>query len=167
MTSASLTAGVDIGGTKVAAGVVNAHGTIVATTHRDTPADDVSRIENAIADSSMGTEQQAVAADAARTLWSLVEELSPRQRILLRALFTDHPRPYAEVARSARIPPGAIGPTRARALAQLRDRLIEHGLGLQPGDDHGGRVHTRYACLRPGGYHYPGNRQPRVCTFYF
>jgi glucokinase len=40
---------VDIGGTKVAAGVVDEHGTIIATTHRDTPADDVSRIENAIA----------------------------------------------------------------------------------------------------------------------
>jgi glucokinase len=44
-----LTIGVDIGGTKVAAGVVDERGTIVATTHRDTPADDVSRIENAIA----------------------------------------------------------------------------------------------------------------------
>ena len=39
----------DIGGTKVAAGVVDERGTIIATTHRDTPADDVSRIENAIA----------------------------------------------------------------------------------------------------------------------
>ncbi|MGH3828662.1 MAG: ROK family protein, partial [Pseudonocardiaceae bacterium] len=49
MTGANLTIGVDIGGTKVAAGVVDEHGTIVATTHRDTPADDVSRIENVIA----------------------------------------------------------------------------------------------------------------------
>jgi glucokinase len=39
---------VDIGGTKVAAGVVDERGTIIATTHRDTPADDVLRIENAI-----------------------------------------------------------------------------------------------------------------------
>jgi glucokinase len=47
-TSATLTIGVDIGGTKVAAGVVDERGTIVARTHRDTPAEDVSRIENAI-----------------------------------------------------------------------------------------------------------------------
>jgi glucokinase len=40
---------VDIGGTKVAAGVVDERGTILATTHRDTPADDVRQIENAIA----------------------------------------------------------------------------------------------------------------------
>src|SRR6476646_6118152 len=59
-------------------------------------------------------------ADTARTLWNLVEELSPRQRTLLRALFTDHPCPYTEVARTTGIPPGAIGPTRARALAKLR-----------------------------------------------
>lgn len=43
-----LTIGVDVGGTKVAAGVVDAHGTILATTHRDTPADDVRQIEDAI-----------------------------------------------------------------------------------------------------------------------
>ncbi|MGH3936317.1 MAG: ROK family glucokinase [Pseudonocardiaceae bacterium] len=41
--------GVDIGGTKVAAGVVDECGTIVATTRRDTPADDASLIEDAIA----------------------------------------------------------------------------------------------------------------------
>ncbi|HSL09529.1 MAG TPA: ROK family glucokinase [Pseudonocardiaceae bacterium] len=44
----TLTIGVDIGGTKVAAGVVDECGTIVATTHRDTPADDTSQIEHAI-----------------------------------------------------------------------------------------------------------------------
>jgi glucokinase len=49
VTRGTLTIGVDIGGTKVAAGVVDERGTIVATTHRDTPADDVSRIEAVIA----------------------------------------------------------------------------------------------------------------------
>jgi glucokinase len=48
VTTGTLTVGVDIGGTKVAAGVVDELGTIVATTHRDTPAADVSRIEDAI-----------------------------------------------------------------------------------------------------------------------
>jgi glucokinase len=43
-----LTVGVDIGGTKVAAGVVDAQGTILAITHRDTPADDVAQIEDSI-----------------------------------------------------------------------------------------------------------------------
>jgi RNA polymerase sigma factor (sigma-70 family) len=68
-------------------------------------------------------ERRAIDADTARTLWNLVEELAPRQRTLLRALFTDHPRPYSEVTRITGIPTGAIGPTRARAIARLRDRL--------------------------------------------
>lgn len=107
-------------------------------------------LADTLADPSSGPEQQAIEADAARTLWNLVEELTPRQRTLLRALFTDHPRPYAEVAHAAGIPPGAIGPTRARALRQLRDRLNERGLGRRPDDDNSRRVHT-LSELRPTG----------------
>jgi hypothetical protein len=64
-------------------------------------------------------------------LWKLVDELPPARRILLRALFTDHPRSYTEVARLAGIPPGAIGPTRARTLRQLRSLLEQHELGTE------------------------------------
>lgn len=45
-----LTIGVDIGGTKVAAGVVDPNGKILATTRRDTPADDPRQTEAVIAD---------------------------------------------------------------------------------------------------------------------
>jgi RNA polymerase sigma factor (sigma-70 family) len=76
-----------------------------------------------LVDLSRGPERRAIDADTARTLWSLVEELSPRQQVLLRALFTDRPRPYTEITRTTGIPAGAIGPTRARALAQLRGRI--------------------------------------------
>jgi len=85
----------------------------------------------AVADPFVGPEQCVINADVTRRLWDLVSELSPRRQTLLRALFTDHPRPYAEVARSCEIPPGGIGPTRARALAQLRDKLEQHG--FRPG----------------------------------
>jgi RNA polymerase sigma factor (sigma-70 family) len=81
-----------------------------------------------VADPSAGPEQHAIEADTAQTLRKLVAELSPRRRTLVRMLFTDHPRSYAEVAQSAGIPPGGIGPTRARALRQLRDKLHEHEL---------------------------------------
>jgi DNA-directed RNA polymerase specialized sigma24 family protein len=77
----------------------------------------------------MDPEQRVINADTTRRLWSMVAELPPRRRTLLRALFTDHPRPYGELARTAGIPQGAIGPTRARALQQLRVRLKDHGLG--------------------------------------
>ena len=83
-----------------------------------------------VADPSVGPEEQVVRADIARTLRKLIAELSPRRQALLRMLFTDHPHSYAEVARSAGIPPGGIGPTRARALRQLRDRLREYELEL-------------------------------------
>jgi glucokinase len=46
----ALTIGVDIGGTKVAAGVVNEEGAIIDTTRRDTPADDPMRTADVVAD---------------------------------------------------------------------------------------------------------------------
>jgi glucokinase len=46
----TLTIGVDIGGTKVAAGVVNEEGAIITMTRRDTPADDPMKTADVIAD---------------------------------------------------------------------------------------------------------------------
>jgi RNA polymerase sigma factor (sigma-70 family) len=82
-----------------------------------------------VVDPAMGPEQRVIDADTTRMLWNVVAELPPRWRTLLQELFADHPRPYAEVARAAGIPRGGIGPTRARALRQLRGRLTDDGLG--------------------------------------
>jgi len=82
----------------------------------------------AVVDPSVGPEQRVIDADTSRTLWKLVAELSPRRRTLLWTLFTDNSWSYAEVADVAGIPPGGIGPTRARALQQLRRRLNEQEL---------------------------------------
>jgi RNA polymerase sigma factor (sigma-70 family) len=83
-----------------------------------------------LADPAAGPEQSVIEADTARTLRKLVAELPPRRRTVLRALFaTHHPPTYAEIGRTTGIPPGAIGPTRARALQQLRDKLNNHDLG--------------------------------------
>jgi RNA polymerase sigma factor (sigma-70 family) len=82
-----------------------------------------------IPESSSGPEQHVVDADTSRWLWKLVDELSPRRRILLRELFAEYPRPYTDVADATGVPPGGIGPTRARALRQLRSMLDEQGLG--------------------------------------
>ncbi|MEO7193221.1 MAG: sigma-70 family RNA polymerase sigma factor [Pseudonocardiaceae bacterium] len=89
------------------------------------------QVLDTVADSSVGPEQRVVDADTTRALWNIVAELPPRPRALLRELFTEHPRPYAEVARTAGIPVGGIGPTRARALRQLRGRITDGGLGLR------------------------------------
>lgn len=88
----------------------------------------VELMEDALIDDSAGPEQRAVEANTARTLHNLFAELPPRQRTVLSALFADSPLPYTEIGRIAGIPTGSIGPTRARALAQLRRQLREHEL---------------------------------------
>jgi RNA polymerase sigma factor (sigma-70 family) len=123
----------------------------------------IETVLDTVADPSVGPEQQAIEADVARTLWRLVEELPPRQRTLLQALFTDHLRPYAELARTVGVPPGAIGPTRQRALQQLRGKLNEHGLGRRPADDNRYRVNT-VRCTRSGCAHKAPRDKLLSCT---
>lgn len=82
-----------------------------------------------LADLAAGPEQRVIDMDTAHMLRNLVAELPPRKRTLVQALFDDEPPPYTELARITGIPTGSIGPTRARALRQLRRRLDENQLG--------------------------------------
>jgi glucokinase len=65
----SLTIGVDIGGTKVAGGVVDEHGSVLARARRDTPAEDVAKtravIIEVVAELSAGHPVEAVGIGAA------------------------------------------------------------------------------------------------------
>ena len=70
-----------------------------------------------------GPEEAAVDADLARLLWAAVDRLPPARRDLVRALFAQDTRPYAEISRLTGIPVGGIGPTRGRAIEQLRAML--------------------------------------------
>jgi RNA polymerase sigma factor (sigma-70 family) len=79
-------------------------------------------------DSAPGPEQRVINAHTTQMLRMLIAELPPRRRRLLRALFTDHPTSYAELSRVTGIPLGSIGPTRNRALHQLRQKLLNHEL---------------------------------------
>ncbi|MGH3721686.1 MAG: RNA polymerase sigma factor [Pseudonocardiaceae bacterium] len=81
-----------------------------------------------VADPCAGPEQRAIDAHTNRALRTLIDELPPRRATLIRMLFTDNPHSYAEVARITDIPFGTIGPTRARTLRQLRDKLTNHEL---------------------------------------
>ena len=83
----------------------------------------------AVSDPSAGPEQRAIEASITAMLRDLIDELPPMRRNLIRMLFTDSPCSYAEIAHAAGIPLGGIGPTRARALRQLRDKIDEHELG--------------------------------------
>ena len=67
--------------------------------------------------------------DAARDLWAAVAELPVRQRRLITTLFRDGVATYDDVATTCAMPVGSIGPTRARALSQLRRKLGQRGWG--------------------------------------
>lgn len=86
-------------------------------------------VPEGVADPSANPEQQVIDMDTVRSLHRLVAQLPPRRRMLVRFLFDDDQRSYAEVARLVGIPPGGIGPTRARALRQLREKLFEQEAG--------------------------------------
>jgi RNA polymerase sigma factor (sigma-70 family) len=75
-----------------------------------------------------GPEQAVVDAHLRRALRAALAELSPARRALVGALFADDRKPYAEIAREAGMPIGSLGPTRARALAELRRILERRGL---------------------------------------
>jgi RNA polymerase sigma factor (sigma-70 family) len=54
--------------------------------------------------------------------------LPERDQRLLTLLWAAPPRPYAEIAEILGVPIGSIGPTRARALARLREQLADEGI---------------------------------------
>jgi RNA polymerase sigma factor (sigma-70 family) len=82
-----------------------------------------------VIDPATGPEEHAIDADTVRAVGRLVAELPLGRRILVQALFADHPRSYTELARTIGIPIGSIGPNRARTLQQLRRMIDERGLG--------------------------------------
>ncbi|MCX6464685.1 MAG: sigma-70 family RNA polymerase sigma factor [Pseudonocardiales bacterium] len=75
-----------------------------------------------------GPEQRAVEGDVAGLVRAAVAALPPRRRALVRALFAEDRRPYAEIARDLGMPIGSLGPTRARTLRELRGALELAGL---------------------------------------
>lgn len=77
-------------------------------------------------DRSVDVEQSVVDADTVRRLWCLMDLLPARSATLLRPLFRPTPPGYAELSRGTGIPMGSIGPTRARALVELR-RMFDAG----------------------------------------
>jgi len=61
-------------------------------------------------------------------IWSFVDRLPARERILLRTLFDGTDHTYREVAHRLSMPVGAIGPVRMRAVRRLAALLAEAGV---------------------------------------
>jgi len=71
-------------------------------------------VDEAEIDSEVLRQEQALAVRQG------LAELPAQRRALLELLVADPPVSYEEISRQLEIPVGSIGPTRARALAQLR-----------------------------------------------
>lgn len=93
---------------------------------RERPAEDVG---DAAEEPSPGPEGLALRAEAARAVREAVAGLPKRNRILVECLFFSPQSDYASAARETGIPLGGVGPTRARVLVLLRDRLARRGHG--------------------------------------
>lgn len=66
-------------------------------------------------------DQQILVQERAQALREALTELPAQRRALLELLSADPPVPYDEISTRLGIPVGSIGPTRARALQQLRN----------------------------------------------
>jgi RNA polymerase sigma factor (sigma-70 family) len=89
-----------------------------------------SLLADTLVDPAPGPEALLLQDEARRTVQSVVEHLEGRRRRLIDALFYDDTDHYSEIARRVEMPVGSIGPTRARTLRDLRERLVEAGYAV-------------------------------------
>jgi RNA polymerase sigma factor (sigma-70 family) len=99
---------------------------IVRHTNRAAPVDGLA---DTLTDPATGPERTVLDTETAQEVRALVTELPPRRRALIHAMFNQDIRRYTEISRDTGIPIGSLGPTRARALRQLRRMLDQRGLG--------------------------------------
>ncbi|MFJ8690716.1 RNA polymerase sigma factor [Micromonospora wenchangensis] len=94
--------------------------------HRDEPMEDW--MQDTLPDDRRGVDSNLLTRERNQLLWRYVSRLPPRQSLLIRALFTGSVPSYDRIARELSISVGTIGPTRQRALRQLRLLLDESGV---------------------------------------
>jgi RNA polymerase sigma factor (sigma-70 family) len=91
------------------------------------------RVGEHVVEPEPGPEDQALRAELHRAVWAAVETLTGRGRTLVEAQYFPHrcsphrSTGYTAIAQTAGMPMGSIGPTRARALRLLRQRLERTG----------------------------------------
>jgi RNA polymerase sigma factor (sigma-70 family) len=78
-------------------------------------------------------EARLEARERSAALWQAFRSLSERCYRLLRLLLADPPPSYEEVGAALGMKIGSIGPTRARCLADLREKMALQGISGQPG----------------------------------
>jgi len=68
------------------------------------------------------------AASDGALMWSFVDRLPDRERIVLRTLYSGSDRSYRETAELLEMPVGSLGPVRMRALRRLTSQLRDAGV---------------------------------------
>lgn len=104
---------------------------VARSSTRTVPADEATLV--ALGQSDDYSPEQAVldaegallASERAARLWRAFGQLTKNCKELLRVLMAAPPPSYAEVSAALDIPVGSIGPTRARCLQRLRERLAD------------------------------------------
>ncbi|MGH3772425.1 MAG: RNA polymerase sigma factor [Pseudonocardiaceae bacterium] len=76
-----------------------------------------------------GPDVAVVAREVHRAVDAAVGELTGQRQELIRLLFYQPDSSYAEVSHATGMPQGSIGPTRLRALRELRGTLEQRGFG--------------------------------------
>lgn len=72
-----------------------------------------------------------ISGERSEVISALVSQLPVRSQLLLRLLSADVPFSYRDISEAMDMPIGSIGPTRARALEQLRRLAARSGLELE------------------------------------
>jgi RNA polymerase sigma factor (sigma-70 family) len=76
--------------------------------------------------------ERLIGEESVAALREALNRLKRRDRALLRMLTVEPVSSYEEISAALNMPIGSIGPTRARALARLRDEAARSGLIAQP-----------------------------------
>jgi len=96
---------------------------VIRRRKRLVPIDDTSLSETPNDDVSDQPAESMLRAAEGTELWDAFSKLPARSQSLLRLLFADPQPSYQEIAALTGMPLGSIGPTRARCLQELRERL--------------------------------------------
>jgi RNA polymerase sigma factor (sigma-70 family) len=96
--------------------------------HREAPDDAAAEQLVAV---EAGPETTVVGSAARSAVNAAVRELPGGRQLLIHALFYQPDCSYAEVSQATGMPQGSIGPTRRRALQELRLALEQRGFGPQ------------------------------------
>ncbi len=105
---------------------------VLAARGRVDPVDPQEGGSLADADAGHAVDDELLGAERRQALRDGLVELPSGRRDLLLLLLADPPLAYEEIGARLGIPVGSIGPTRARALDQLRRTRVLRGLGPDP-----------------------------------